>query len=501
MNTYGIRGRHKVPASNLQRSMGDHSLYDSCTLATERKEWSGTISMIMVLDALPRLPGADELHSSTIYDFKLARFAWSSCFSETQTDIMFTPPRPRSIIDFHQDSPSEVARHCKKRGSVSDTTWFVLHIDVSSLVFLLEPVLAQYLSPYRNRKTDSVYIKPRITKHIAMRAVLIKDERGPVENLYIGEVPLPTPGPGEVLVKIKAFGLNRMDIVQREGFYPPPPGSSSILGVEFSGHISSLGPSVSGWKVGDEVLGLVGGGAYAEYIAVRATHILRKPSYLSWAQAAAIPENFFTAFQALILCAELKKGANVLVHAGASGVGVAAIQMARFYGAETVTATASTQQKLDWLLSLPNGATHVANYKTQDFAAVVRKVTNNKGADVVIDFVGKSHWKGNMEALAVDGHMTMLALLSGSDVDADLKPILYKRLRIQGSTLRSRSPEYQADMIARFEREIFGHITGSEGTGPLKIYIHKVYPWNKIQDAHREMEANANSGKIVVEVV
>ncbi|KAF5382680.1 hypothetical protein D9615_003056 [Tricholomella constricta] len=299
--------------------------------------------------------------------------------------------------------------------------------------------------------------RPLVTlKHIAMRAILIKDGKGPIENLYLGEAPTPTPRSGEVL--IKAFGLNRMDISQREGFYPPPAGSSSILGVEFSGHISAIGAYVSGWQVDDEVLGLAGGGAYAEYIVLPVSHIMRKPDHLSWVEAASIPENFLTAFQALILCAELKQDADVLVHAGASGVGVAAIQLARFYEARTVTATASTQEKLDWLLGLPNGATHVANYKTEDFSTIVKKATDNKGADVVVDFVGKSHWKRNIESLAIDGHMTMLALLSGSEVDVDLKPILYKRLRIQGSTLRSRSVPYQADLITRYASAIFAHV-------------------------------------------
>ncbi|KAG5651859.1 hypothetical protein H0H81_007200, partial [Sphagnurus paluster] len=247
-----------------------------------------------------------------------------------------------------------------------------------------------------------------------MRAILIKDQKGPVENLYLGEAPTPSPSTGEVLVKIKAFGLNRMDILQREGMYPPPAGASSILGVEFSGHITALSEGVSGWNIGDEVLGLAGGGAYAEYIVVPASHILHKPSHLSWVEAASIPENLLTAFQALILCAELKKDGNVLVHAGASGVGVSAIQLARFYGARTVTATASTREKLDWLLEIQNGATHVANYKTEDFSAVVKSATNNKGGDV-------EHF--------------------------DLKPILFKRLRIQGSTLRSRSIAYQTDLI------------------------------------------------------
>jgi len=334
-----------------------------------------------------------------------------------------------------------------------------------------------------------------------MRAILVKDGKGPVENLYLGEAPTPVPRSGEVLVKIKAFGLNRMDISQREGFYPPPAGSSSILGVEFSGHISDIGPDVSEWKVGDEVLGLAGGGAYSEYIAVLASHIVPKPSYLSWAEAASIPENFLTAFQALVLSAEIKKGADVLIHAGASGVGVSAIQLAHFYGARSVTATASTKEKLDWLLSLPNGATHTVNYKTDDFSAAVKKITDSKGVDIIVDPVGKTHWKRNIDSMAVDGHMTILALMSGSDVDVDLRPILSKRLRIQGTTLRSRSIPYQTDLITRFKREVLGHITGAQGSGQMRLYIHKVYPWTNVQDAHREMQTNANSGKILCEVV
>ncbi|KAF8236416.1 quinone oxidoreductase putative [Tricholoma matsutake] len=335
-----------------------------------------------------------------------------------------------------------------------------------------------------------------------MRAILIKDDKGPVENLYLGEVPKPEIRSDEVLVKIKAFGLNRMDISQREGFYPPPAGASTILGVEFSGYISEIGADVSGWQLNDEVLGLIGGGAYAEYIAVPATHILPKPAHLSWAEAASIPENFLTAFQAIVIYGEVTKDDNVLVHAGASGVGVAAIQLARLYGARTVTATASTQGKLDWLLNMPNGATHAANYKTRDFSSVIEDVTGGKGANVVVDFVGRSHWKRNIESLAVDGRMTMLALLSGSEVDSiDLRPILFKRLRIQGSTLRSRSATYQADLIARVKTEIIPKITGKDGNGPLRVYIHKIYPWSEIQDAHREMQANGNSGKIIAEVI
>lgn len=335
-----------------------------------------------------------------------------------------------------------------------------------------------------------------------MHAVLIKDEKGPIENLYLGKTARPVPGAGQVLVKVKAFGLNRMDILQREGHYPLPPGAPTILGVEFSGHIVALGQGVAGWKEGDEVIGLASGGAYAEFIIVLQTHVLRKPTHLSWTEAAGIPENFLTAFQALIVIAEANKGDNVLIHAGASGVGVAAIQLARLYGARTVTATASTADKLDWLKSIPSGATHVVNYKTQNFAEEVKKMTNGNGVDIIIDFVGQSHWQKNIDALARDGRMTMLGLLSGGKVDSfNLGPLLYKRLRIEGSTLRSRSPEYTADLIERFQRDALGHITGANGDGALRIYIHKVYPWNDIQAAHREMEDNKNSGKIVAEVV
>ncbi|KAK7023054.1 quinone oxidoreductase PIG3 [Favolaschia claudopus] len=333
-----------------------------------------------------------------------------------------------------------------------------------------------------------------------MRAVLIKNESGPAENLYIGEAETPVPRADEIL--IKAFGLNRMDISQRNGLYPPPAGSSTILGVEFSGQVAQVGSNVSRWKIDDEVMGLAGGGAYAEYIVVLQTHVVSKPSRLSWVEAASIPECFLTAFQAVVVYGEIKPNNDVLVHAGASGVGVAAIQLARLNGAKTITATASTQEKLDWLLSLPNGATHTANYKTQDFSQVVKEVTQNKGVDVVVDFVGQSHFVKNLDSLAVDGRMTMLALLSGATVASfNLTPILYKRLRIQGSTLRSRSPQYQADLIARFDKEVLPLITGQSSDGPIKTYIHKVYSWNDIQDAHREMESNSTSGKIIAEVV
>ncbi|KAF9221531.1 quinone oxidoreductase putative [Gyrodon lividus] len=336
-----------------------------------------------------------------------------------------------------------------------------------------------------------------------MRAVLIKDGNGPIDNLYIGDTEKPIPKEGEVLIKIVAFGLNRMDLSQREGKYPPPPGASNILGVEFSGTVHELGSGVTRWSLGDEVFGLAGGGAYAEYVVSNQGLLIKKPAHLSWVEAASIPENYITAYQALVKYGEVKKGDNVLVHAGASGVGVAAIQIARVFGASSVTATASTKDKLDWLLSIPNGATHAVNYRTEDFAAQVKKTTNGRGADVVIDFVGRSHWEKNIESLAIDGRMTILALLSGNEVHSvNLSPILYKRLKIQGSTLRSRSLEYQTELVgsANFQ-VIVDKITGAAGSGVIRTYIHTVYPWTEIQEAHREMAENKNSGKIIATVV
>ncbi|EKM49717.1 uncharacterized protein PHACADRAFT_265363 [Phanerochaete carnosa HHB-10118-sp] len=335
-----------------------------------------------------------------------------------------------------------------------------------------------------------------------MRAVVIKDGKGPVENLYIGEIERPVPQRGQVLVKIKAFGLNRMDIMQREGGYPLPPGAPDILGVEFSGTVAELGQD-TGEKVhvGDAVIGLALGGAYAEYIRLPETNVMPKPAHLTWEEAASIPESFLTAYQALVLIGQCKPGDDVLVHAGASGVGIAALQLARFCGANTATATASTQAKIDFLLQMPHGATHAVNYRTQDFCEEARRITRDKGVDVVIDFVGRTHWHKNVAALARDGRMTLLAFLSGSKVeDVDLGPILYKRLHIEGSTLRSRSAAYQAELIAKFQEHILGEITGSTGEGKIRTYIHEVFPFEKIQDAHRTMQADANAGKLIVTV-
>ncbi|KZV82175.1 quinone oxidoreductase putative [Exidia glandulosa HHB12029] len=336
---------------------------------------------------------------------------------------------------------------------------------------------------------------------MSMRAILVNGGKGPVENLILGTAPRPTPAAHHVLVKVKSFGLNRMDIFQRMGKYPVPKHASEILGVEFSGTVAQTGTTASKWKEGDEVMGIAAGGAYAEYIAVPQTHVLPKPSQLSWNEAASVPEAWLTAFGALAVSCSIKRDEHVLVHTGASGVGVAANQLARFLGAKTVTTTASTDDKLAWLRRMPMAPTHTVNYKTADFAEEIARVTDGHGVDVLVDFVGKSHWEKNIASLAVDGRMVLLALLSGATVEKfSLQPFLYKRLRLEGSTLRARSEDYQTALIERFAREVLPEISGVDGPGKLKAYIHATYPWAQIQDATRELEANQNIGKVVAEI-
>ncbi|KDQ16079.1 hypothetical protein BOTBODRAFT_31154 [Botryobasidium botryosum FD-172 SS1] len=335
-----------------------------------------------------------------------------------------------------------------------------------------------------------------------MRAVLVKDGKGPSENLYIGEAEKPKVGDGQVLVKIIAFGLNRMDIIQREGEYPVPPGTTPILGVEFSGNIVEIGSGVGSWKIGDEVMGLAYGGAYAEFIVVPAGMVMPKPENLSWVEAAGVPENWLTAFQALILIAELQKGQDVLIHAGASGVGVAANQLARFYSANRVFTTVSTTEKIDFLNSMGAGApTHPISYRTQDFVEEVKKATDGKGVDVIIDFIGPDYWEKNLKSMAKDGRMVMLGLLSGTELPAtSISPIIYNRLRIQGTTLRSRSQEYQENLVGRFAKEVLHHLRSQDSPDGLKVYIHDVKSWKEVRQAHDDMAASKNAGKIILTV-
>jgi tumor protein p53-inducible protein 3 len=318
-----------------------------------------------------------------------------------------------------------------------------------------------------------------------MRAILFDAPGGP-EVLYLGEAPDPQPGPDDLLIRVHATAINRAECLQRRGAYPPPPGASSILGLELAGEVvRPVGP----WQVGDRVMAVVTGGGYAELASVPGSVALRIPESMSYAEAAAIPEAFLTAHLNLFTLGRLQPGETALVHAGASGVGTAAIQLARAAGA-AVIATASAG-KLELLRSL--GATAV-DYRAEPFAEAVQAATDGRGADVVLDFVGAPNWGGNMAALAQRGRLLLIGMLGGSQGQLDLGAIMAKSLTVTGTTLR-RTPLPQKAALARdfaefalprFER------------GELRPIIDSTLSIAEAAEAHRRMEANANSGKIVL---
>ncbi|QPH04406.1 hypothetical protein C2857_001374 [Epichloe festucae Fl1] len=327
-----------------------------------------------------------------------------------------------------------------------------------------------------------------------MKAVDIKGGKGERDVLFINaDTPRPTPSKGQAIVKVRAFGINRMDIIQRRGLYPLPPQAPRTLGVEFSGAIESLGPGDHGaFRVGDEVLGLAYGGAYAEYVAVSSKMLLHKPGHMSFEQAAAVPEAWITATQALHMVLGFAEGKSILWHAGASGVSIAGIQLSRAAGATEVYATAGSDEKCSFVTS-DIGATAAFNYKTQDWVQEIKDKTGDKGVDYIVDFVGGDYFQKNLDVAARDCRIVLLGTLSGGKVpDADISQILFKRIRLEGSTLRSRDEEYQRKLRDRLET-----YCPQFEAGKLKIVVDKVMPWEEIQEAHKYMEDAKNTGKIV----
>jgi putative PIG3 family NAD(P)H quinone oxidoreductase len=331
-----------------------------------------------------------------------------------------------------------------------------------------------------------------------MRAVDVKGGAGPISSLFINsDIPKPVPKNSQALVKIKAFGLNRMDLMQREGGYPLPPQAGPIMGVEFSGTIESFGCDPEhGFNVGDEVFGLAYGGAYAEYIAVSTHMLVHKPKELSWVEAAGIPETWITATQALYMVGEFKPGMSVLWHAGASSVSIAGIQLSKADNASAVYVTASSQSKIDFCKSL--GATEGFSYKDGDWAQALLKYTDGKGADLIVDFVGASYFDQNLEAAARDGHIVNLGGLGGVVVQkpVDIGRFLRKRLRFEGSSLRSRDETYQGklrDMLVE-------HALPRFIDGRFKVIVEKVFKMEEIQDAHTLLASNQTMGKLICTV-
>lgn len=325
-----------------------------------------------------------------------------------------------------------------------------------------------------------------------MKAITVATP-GDANQLQITETSDPVPGPGQVLVHVAATALNRADILQREGRYPPPPGTTDILGLEMAGTVIGLGADVTGFEVGDNVCSLLNGGGYAQLVAVDAAMLFKLPENLSFTKAAAIPEAFITAFQALYWIADLQEGENVLIHAGASGVGTAAIQLVKQAGAKAiVTASGMKHETLRGL-----GAARCIDYRTENFAAAVMEETSGHGVDVILEFVGAPYLEKNLSCMAMEGRMVKLAALGGARIkDVSLAPVLRKRLQITGTTLRSRSREYKHRLAADFRDRVWpGFADGS-----LRAVVDTIYDWEEVAEAHKYMEANANIGKIVLTI-
>ncbi len=325
-----------------------------------------------------------------------------------------------------------------------------------------------------------------------MKAILY-DSTGNPEVLYLGEAPDPQPTADEMLVRVRATALNRADLLQRRGAYAPPAESSPILGLEVAGEVV-YAPEGTPFTLGERVMAVVTGGGYAEYAAVPLGMAMRVPEALTWEQAAAIPEVFLTAYLNLFTLGNLQAGESVLIHAGGSGVGTAAIQLAREAGLR-VFATAGTPEKLAKCRAL--GAAFAINYKQEDFAATVRSATNGRGVNAVLDFIGAPNWTANLEVLAIGGRLMLIGFLGGSKAPAlDLAPILTKSLHVTGTTLR-RTPLSQKIALTRaFEAFAMPHFV----SGALQPVLDRIFPLAEAAAAHAYMETNQNIGKIVLRV-
>ncbi|MCY3647151.1 MAG: NAD(P)H-quinone oxidoreductase [Chloroflexi bacterium] len=327
-----------------------------------------------------------------------------------------------------------------------------------------------------------------------MKAIVIeKSDAG--GSLVYRDVPDPIVGPDDLLVAVRACALNRADVLQRMGGYPQPGPRPEfeIPGLEYAGEVVEAGARVEGFAPGDRVMGLVPGGGYAELVSVPQRLALKVPDSLSWQEAGATPEVYITAHDALLQC-NLQAGERVLIHAVGSGVGVAGVQIAKAMGASQVIGTAGSAEKLASAAEL--GLDVGVNYHEQDFAEVVRDATGGSGVDVVLDVIGAAYWEQNLRALARQGRMVEVGLMSGADLEnASLGPLLMKRLQVRGTTLRARPLEQKAAATRAFEKSVLPHIA----SGRIKVVVDSVYPLAEAAAAQAYMEANANFGKIVLE--
>jgi putative PIG3 family NAD(P)H quinone oxidoreductase len=325
-----------------------------------------------------------------------------------------------------------------------------------------------------------------------MKAVVQRGTGGP-EVLSWGELPDPVPGPGEVLVRVAASAVNRADVAQRQGHYPPPPGAPETLGLECSGTISALGRGVTGWSVGDEVCALLAGGGYAELAVVPVGQLLPVPEGVSLIEAAALPEVTCTVWSNLVMTARLRSGEVLLVHGGSSGIGTMAVQVGRLLGAR-VAVTAGSQAKLDACLAL--GASIAVNYRESDFVEVVREETAGYGADVILDPIGAGYLARNLELLAPDGRLASIGLQKGRHAEIDLGLMMAKRLTLSSTSLRSRPYDQKASIVASVREGLWPAIED----GVVRPIVDQVLAMSQAAQAHRLLEASGHIGKLVLAV-
>ncbi|MFD3822229.1 NAD(P)H-quinone oxidoreductase [Streptomyces sp. NPDC058625] len=323
-----------------------------------------------------------------------------------------------------------------------------------------------------------------------MYAITIPEPGGP-EALVWEKVPDPVPGEGEVLVEVVAGAVNRADIMQRQGFYDPPPGASPYPGLECSGRITALGPGATGWAVGDEVCALLASGGYAERVAVPAGQLLPVPEGLGLKQAAALPEVVCTVWSNVFMVSHLRPGETLLVHGGSSGIGTMAIQLAKAVGAK-VAVTAGTKEKLERCAEL--GADILINYREQDFVAELKQATDGAGADVILDNMGAKYLDRNVKALAVNGRLAIIGLQGGAKGELNIGALLSKRAAISATSLRARPPEEKAAIVAAVREHVWPLVDG----GHVRPVVDREIPMPDAAGAHRVVEASAHIGKVLL---
>jgi putative PIG3 family NAD(P)H quinone oxidoreductase len=326
-----------------------------------------------------------------------------------------------------------------------------------------------------------------------VKAILLNGFGGP-DVLEIGETDAPAADPGRVLIRVAATSVNRPDVVQRQGNYPPPPGESPILGLEAAGTVEEVGAGVTGFERGERVFALLGGGGYAELAAAHAGHVLRIPPALTFEQAACICETYITAYMNLFLGAKLVDGETVLLHGGGGGVTTAAMQLCSALVPRSRVLVTASPGKVARVEEL--GADVVIDYKNEDFAEAVLKHTNKRGADVILDHIGAAYLAQNQKALGIGGRLALIGVMGGRKAELDLGRLLVQRQSIIGSVLRPRSVDEKTAIIRQFDRDVMPHFA----SGKIAPLIHAVYPLARAADAHRAMESSAHFGKLVLSI-